>query len=158
MAGQRSNERLGKVLSLILITAFLSTLVYYNVALSHGMDKIASRPFTDVVYNIVNSPVDQSNIVLDKFLHVENSLDNTYIVFYRPDCEECHISFNEYKESFAFKNNGITESGKKVLFVSTRSESGRVLKNDFGIEEVPTVLMFDESGRITEVEDVKDIV
>lgn len=101
-------------------------------------------PPTEILYNIENSPADESKKALEDIQR--GRLEDCYLVFYRADCSDCHDLYNSIR-------SGETTPDRPVHWVASRSDAGARLKEiarESGIEitEVPATLSY-TSGELS---------
>ena len=92
----------------------------------HGVEKAEEKPDDQLVYEIDNSHIDQSQEV--EKLDIEN--DNFILIFYRTDCEDCQDMFKQIKR---------TNIEQEFYYVCSRTECGKALTERYNIKEVPSV-------------------
>lgn len=113
---------------LVIITAVYAVFVVptFVTALSHGMYKIDTS-LSDMSYNNAHTPPESK--LPDDYKH-------KLIIYYRYDCHDCHAVFEDLKKETADYD---------VYWVSTRSEQGKKLMEEFPPQEVPTGVVITES-------------
>lgn len=119
----------------ILSFAVMLTLnISYSVAQKHGA---YTRNMTiETMYDgIARSPIEST---------LPENLDGCIIIYYRFDCPDCKAIYDDLMTA--------SENVDNIYFVSSRSEQGSALLNQFPVEEVPSgiyIRMYTYNGALT---------
>ena len=129
-------------IAVVVLSAISIYLAVYGRGWLHAVP--LNLPPTEILYNIENSPADESQKVLEDIQR--DRLEDCYLVFYRADCNDCHDLYNSVR-------SGKTTPDRPIHWIASRSDAGVRLKEmarESGIEitEVPTVLSY-TSGELT---------
>lgn len=115
------------------ILLFITLVIITGIAIQHGLYSLQT-PIVDTVAILVqgDTPIDES---------ASTSTDQTNVVyaFYRfgcPDCEEIHDDLVNWAD----------ENDIDLIWVSTRSEKGRVLFNSTSVDQVPAIEVVNKDG------------
>ena len=130
-------------LSLILCSWFVGTL---SLAMLHGMGNVWLTPIQDIYTHVFNTPIDDA-LKVKQALFQGTLEENSFVVFYRWDCEDCSKFFSEYTKN----NYENIRPSHPVHFVSTRSFLGYDIAQHYQIANVPTIckVVKDSDGTLT---------
>lgn len=101
-----------------------------RTALSHGMYDI-SNPISDLSRINRRTPVESA---------LPPDTDGALIVYYRYGCPDCEAVYDELKSK-------LDARGTPYYWVSTRSDQGRALLDEYVVDDVPSVLYIYPNGR-----------
>lgn len=114
------------IITSFLVSFVLATLLFAQIfiAINKGMNSL-SVSLPDMIQGIQTSPTQ------DKMPH---DLNNTIIILYRFECDDCRAIYPDLKE---YLDKHKTEQ-TKVYFIPSRSNSGKKFVEFYNIEFVPT--------------------
>lgn len=111
---------------IIIVTAILCILCF--VGTKHGMyDYNISVP--QLITSITNTPEEDT---------IPEDLHNTCIIYYRFTCDDCEAIYDELRTTFLGYPN--------IYWVSTRSEQGQALTEQYPVSQVPSAVYIDNNG------------
>lgn len=114
---------------LIGITVFITlviTIILTIIAPKHGATNryISKAPIFDIIKNTVNSPVADFDY--------EQPKRDDIIIYYKFGCKDCEEIYQELKSDVKGLEN--------IHWISTESENGLKLLNDYPVEQVPMLV------------------
>ena len=135
-------SRVRLAIAVVVLSAISIYLAVYGRGWLHAVP--LNLPPTEILYNIENSPADESQKVQEDIQR--GRLEDCYLVFYRADCSDCHDLYRSVV-------SGATTSDRPIHWIASRTDAGARLKEkarESGIEitEVPTVLSY-TSGELS---------
>ena len=121
-----------------IVSGVLGIVLFTQVqaAKPHGLYSLDIE-VTKLSEGIAHSPIDQSANFDPDEPHT-----NTIAVLYRFTCPDCEAIYEQFKAQ-------LDSLPYDTYWISSRSTNGRKLLDLYGVNEVPTLIVFDANGRVS---------